>query len=90
MLKIVKKKISMSEELKSKIEWACKMSKQHFEVIEGCLRIVERTNLAYVEPHKVIINSRLYLFFNEQEHFYVGDLKKKIPMTQLQKYIARH
>ena len=90
MIKIVKKKISMSEELKSKIKWSCKMSKQKFEIIEGCLRIVERTNLAYVEPHKVIINNRLYLFFNEQEYFYVGDLKKKIPLSKLKDYIARH
>ena len=90
MLKVVKKKISMCDELKSKIEWSCRLSKQTYEIIEGCLRVVERTNLAYVEPHKVIINNRLYLFFNEQDNFYVGDLKKKIPLTKLQEYIARY
>ena len=80
----------MSDELKSKIEWSCRLSKRTYEVYEGCLRIVERTNLAYVEPHKVVINNWLYLFFNEQEYFYIGDLKKKIPLAKLQEYIARH
>jgi len=87
MIKIRKKKISISKQLYSKIEWSCRLSKQKFEIIEGCLRIVERTNLAYVEPHKVIIDKKLYLFFNEQNHFYIGNLKKKIPLNKLQDYI---
>ena len=61
-----------------------------YQIIEGHLRIVEHTNLAYVEPHKVIIGDTLYLFFNEQKHFYIGNLKKKIPIDDLSEYIARH
>lgn len=90
MIKVVKKKINMSEELKSKIEWACLFSKQKYQIIEGCLRIVEHTNLAYVEPHKVIVNNQLYLFFNGQDYFYIGNLKEKIPINQLRVYFARH
>ena len=58
--------------------------------MEGYLPIAEHTNLAYVEPHKVIIDDKLYLFFNEQKHFYIGNLKKKIPIADLSDYIARH
>ena len=54
----------------------CNFSKQKYEIYEGCLRIVEHTNLAYVKPHKIIIENKLYLFFNDQKHFYVGNLKK--------------
>ena len=90
MIKIIKKKINMSDELKTKIDWSCKFSKQKYKIYEGCLRIVEHTNLAYVEPHKVIIGDTLYLFFNEQKHFYIGNLKKKIPIADLSEYIARH
>ena len=90
MIKIVKKKINMSDELKDKIKWSCKFSNLSYEIIEGYLRIVEHTNLAYVEPHKVIIDNKLYLFFNEQKHFYIGNLKKKIPLSELSEYIARH
>ena len=88
--KAIKKKINMSDELKTKIEWSCKFSKKSYEIIDGYLRIVEHTNLAYVEPHKVIIDNQLYLFFNEQKYFYLGNLNNKIPLSELSEYIARH
>ena len=80
----------MSDELKTKIEWSYKFSKKFYEIIDGYLRIVEHTNLAYVEPHKVIIDNQLYLFFNEQKYFYLGNLNNKIPLSELSEYIARH
>ena len=80
----------MSDELKIKIEWSCKFSKKSYEIIDGYLRIVEHTNLAYVEPHKVIIDNQLYLFFNEQKYFYLGNLNNKIPLSELSEYIARY
>lgn len=65
MIKIIKKKINMSDELKAKNNWSCQFNNRPYQVIEGHLRIVEHTNLAYVEPHKVIVEDTLYLFFNE-------------------------
>lgn len=59
-ISILKKKNKISRELLFKIEWACKFSSIEPEqqvVIEGGLRIIERTNLAYVEPHRVIIKN---------------------------------
>lgn len=63
MIKIIKKKINMIDELKTKIDCSCKFSKQKYKIYEGCLRIVEHTNLEYVGPYKVIINnhSKQYL-----------------------------
>lgn len=90
MIKIIKKKINMSDELKTKINWSCKFNNRPYQIIEGHLRIVEHTNLAYVEPHKVIINNQLYLFFNEQKYFYLGNLQNKVPLSELSEYIARH
>ena len=46
MIKVVKKKINMSDELKTKIDWSCRFAKHKYEIYEGCLRIVEHTNLA--------------------------------------------
>lgn len=52
MIKIIKKKINMSDELKTKIEWSCKFSKKSYEIIDRCLRIVEqrlkKINLKYL------------------------------------------
>ena len=88
-LNIIKKEINMSNELLSKIEWACRFNgKEQPQIINGCLRIIEHTNLAYVEPHRVIIKEKLYLFFNEHDYFYVNDLSTKYPLSKLQEYIV--
>ena len=84
---ITKKEINISEELKSKIEWTCKLKQVKPEITNGCLRIVEHTNLAYVEPHRVIIKDKLYLFFNEQNYFYIGSLENKYPLSKFNEYI---
>ena len=84
---ITKKEINISEELKSKIEWTCKLKQVKPEIINGCLRIVEHTDLAYVEPHRVIIKGKLYLFFNEQNYFYIGSLENKYPLSKFNEYI---
>lgn len=92
MISIVKKKNKLREDLLSKIEWACSLNSiklEQIKIYEGCLRIIEHTNLAYVEPHKVIIKDKLYLFFNECDYFYVGDLRIKIPLSQLKNYISK-
>ena len=80
----------MSDQLKAKNNLSCKFNKKSYQIIEGYLMIVEHTNLAYVEPHIVIIGDKLYLFFNEQKHFYIENLKKKISLFELSEYIARH
>ena len=54
MIRIIKKKINMSDELKAKINWSCKFNNRPYQIIEGHLRIVEHTNLAYVEPHRLL------------------------------------
>ena len=92
MISIVKKKNEISRDLLSKIEWACRLNAiklEHQMILEGCLRVIEHTNLAYVEPHRVIIKNNLYLFFNEHDYFYVGDLRNKYHLSQLKDYIER-
>ena len=93
MLHIIKQEINMSKELLSKIEWACRLKfkgKEQPQIINGCLRIIEHTNLAYVEHHRLVIKNNLYLFFNEHDYFYVNNLRSKYPLSQLKDYIVRH
>ena len=67
MISTVKKEIAISNELHSKIEWACTFSDCEPKIKNGNLRMVEKTNIAYVEPHSVGIKGKLHLFFNEHE-----------------------
>ena len=61
---------------------------RNYQWINGTLRIVEHTNLAYVEPHRVIIKDKLYLFFNEQNYFYIGSLDNKYPLSKFNENIV--
>lgn len=66
MLNLIKKQIDISKELNSKIEWACQLKlkgKEKPEIYQGTLRVIEHSNLAYVEPYRLdIINT----FFSQK------------------------
>ena len=49
--------------------------------------MVEKTNIAYVEPHTAVIKDKLYLFFNEHEYFCIGNLANKYPLSKLRDFI---
>ena len=49
MIEIVKRKINMTDELRSKIKWACTFNNCVPMIKNGSLKIIEHTNLAYLE-----------------------------------------
>lgn len=89
MIKVVKKKINMSDELKTKIDWSCRFAKHKYEIYEGCLRIVEHTNLSYIEPHRVIIKGITFLVFNYSKILYINNLSNSIEIKDLKNYIKK-
>ena len=88
MISTVKKEITIQNELLSKIKWACTFSNCEPKIKNGNLRKLEKFNVAYVEPHRVFIKDKLYLFFNEHEYFYIGNLANKIPLSKLRDFIS--
>ena len=87
MIRIVKRKMSIEKELLSKIEWACTFSNCEPKIKNGNLRMVEKTNIAYVEPHIAVIKDKVYLFFNNHEYFYINNLANKYPLSRLREFI---
>ena len=63
MIKIIKQEIKISHELKSKVEWACKLNSTKPIFINGSLLKLEPTNIGYIEPHRAIINNKTYLLW---------------------------
>ena len=88
MIRIIKRKIAIEKELRSKIEWACTFSNCEPKIKNGSLRMVEKSNIAYVEPHCVVVKDKLFLFFNEHEYFYIGSLANKYPLSKLRDFIS--
>ena len=87
MISTINREIAIKKELLSKIEWACTFSNCVPKIKNGNLRMVEKTNIAYVEPHKVFIKDKLYLFFNEHDYFYIGNLTNKYLLSKLRDFI---
>lgn len=55
MVNIIKQEIDIEETLKKKLEFVCSFCNTKCEIQKGSIRTIERTNLSYVEPHRIII-----------------------------------
>ena len=86
MLNIIKEKLDLSPELKKKIDWAKNYTSTSITLEKGHLIRLEPSNLAYVDPHKVIINDYTFLFFNGVDTFYINNLNDKHNLSELEKY----
>ena len=86
MLNIIKEKLDLSPDLKKKIDWAKNYTSTSITLEKGHLIRLEPSNLAYVDPHKVIINNYTFLFFNGVDTFYVNTLNDKHNLSELEKY----
>ena len=86
MLNIIKEKLDLSPDLKKKIDWAKNYTSTSIMLKKGHLIRLEPSNLAYVDPHKVIINDYTFLFFNGVDTFYVNNLNEQHNLSELEKY----
>ena len=87
MLKVITKEIPIDEELKTRIQFICDFAKVEPTIINGSIRKIDKTNLTYIEPHRIIINNITFLIFNYSTDIYVGSLNKKIQLVELEDYI---
>ena len=69
-LKIIKQELQFEECLKQRLEFICEFAKVTPTFINGSIRKLEKTNLTYIEPHKVIIKSITFLVFNYSNDVY--------------------
>ena len=63
-MKIIKQELEFEECLKQRLEFICEFSKVTPTFINGSIRKIERTNISYIEPHRVIIKNNTFLVFN--------------------------
>lgn len=61
MIKIIKQEISFDDSLKKKLEFICDFCKTTPKFINGSIRKIDKTNLSYIEPHRIIINNITFL-----------------------------
>ena len=86
-MKIIKKELKFEESLKQRLEFICEFSKVKPIFINGSIRKVDKTNLTYIEPHKVIIKDTTFLVFNYSNEIYISNLTRKIRLSELEEYL---
>ena len=87
MLNIIKQEIEMEKCLKQKLEFICDFCNTTPTIINGSIRKLDKTNLTYIEPHKVIIKNITFLVFNYSTDVYIKNLNNKIQLSELENYI---
>ena len=83
-MNIIKKELQFEKSLKQRLEFICEFSKVRPIFINGSIR---KTNLSYIEPHRVIIKNTTFLVFNYSNDVYISNLSKKIKLSELEEYL---
>ena len=89
MVSIIKEEIEIEESLESRLRVICDFCNTTPTIINGSIRRIDKTNLTYIEPHRIIIKDNLYLAFNYSNEIYVNNLSKKIKLSELENYIKQ-
>ncbi len=87
MVKIIKEELSFEESLKKKIEFICDFCNTIPTFINGSIRKIDKTNLTYIEPHRIIIKDITFLAFNYSNEIFIENLSNNIKLSELETYL---
>ena len=87
MVNIIKEELPIEESLRKKLELICEFTKATPKIINDNIRKIDRTNLTYIEPHRIIINNTTFLAFNYSNEIFIENLSNKIKLSELEDYL---
>ena len=87
MVNIIKEELSLEESLRKKIEFIYDFTNNKPTIINGGIRKIDKTNLTYIEPHRIIINNTTFLAFNYSNEIFIENLSNKIKLSELEDYL---
>lgn len=87
MVNIIKEELPIEQELKKKIEFICEFAKTTPTIINGNIRKIDKINLTYIEPNRIIIKDTTFLIFNYSNEMFVENLSKNIKLSNLEDFI---
>ena len=87
MVTITKKELEIDNELKNKIEFICSFCNTTPTIINGNIRKINKTNLNYIELHRVIIKGITFLVFNYSNEIFIENLSNRIKLSDLDAFI---
>ena len=78
MINNITKELPIDDEIKKKIEIICSFCNTTPTFKNGSIRKIDKTNLQYLEQHRIIIKGITYLMFIYSNEIYIGNLKNII------------
>ena len=69
------------------MEFICDFAKVKLTIINGSIRKIDKTNLTYIEPHRIIIKDITFLIFNYSNEIFIENLSNKIKLSELENYL---
>ena len=89
MINITTKELEIETSLKKKIEFICNFCNAKPTIINGNIRNITKSNLSYVEPHRIIIKGITFLAFNYSTTLYIGNLSNKLEIKDLENFLKQ-
>ncbi len=90
MVNIIKENIDLEESLKNKINFICDFTNTTPTIINGSIRKIDKTNITYIERHRIIIKNITFLVFNYSNDIFIENLSNKIKLSELEDYIRNN
>ena len=87
MIKIITQELEIESNLKQRLEFICEFCHIKPTIINGSIRKIDKTNLTYIEPHRIIINNTTFLAFNYSNEIFIENLSNKIKLSELEDYL---
>ncbi len=87
MVKIIKEETPIEKPLKKKLEFICEFIKTTSTIINGNVRKIDKTNLTYIEPHRIIIKGINFLALNYSNEIFIENLSNKKRLSDLEEYL---
>ena len=79
----------MEVSLKKKIEFVCDFIKTKPLFFNGNVISIAKTNIKYIEPHRIVIKDITFLAFNYSNELYIKNLNKKLEIKDLEQYLRK-
>ena len=84
------KELVISKELKRKVDMVCRFAYVDYIIINGNIKSIKNTNIAYVKPHIIKIKNNDYLIFDQCDDIFINGYKEKIKFKDFEDYIKTH
>lgn len=69
--RITKQEVKMEEHLRKRLEFICEFCWVKPIIINGNLRLIDKPDLTYLEPHRIVINDITFIVFNYSNEIFL-------------------